>query len=153
MAAHDLIRVLIQGRPVERHEPLRIGREVGRDPVHEHTDPSLMQRVDEVHQVAGASVSVGRREVAHHLVSPRAVVGMLHHRHELNMREAESLNVVRQRFGDLAVAEALAVLFVAPGSQVELVHGNRLRKALGPLPGLHPVVVSPIIGEIGNDTG
>ena len=99
------VAVLVEVRAVEVAEPVLVGREVRRHPVEDDADAALVQAVDQVHQVLRRAVAAGRREVAGRLVAPRAVERVLHHRQELDVREAELGDVVGQRLGQLAVGE------------------------------------------------
>jgi len=49
------VRVLVQMRPVEVGEPVRVPGEVGRHPVEEHADAALVQMVHEGHEVVRAT--------------------------------------------------------------------------------------------------
>ena len=85
--------------------------------------PRLVQRVDEEAEVVGRSVARGRRVVAGDLVAPRPVERVLHHRQQLDVREAERLHVLGEPRRDLAIGErAVAVLGHArPRAEVHLV--------------------------------
>jgi hypothetical protein len=50
------VRVLVEVRAVEEHEPVLVGGEVRGHPVEDDADARLVQLVDEVHQVLGRPV-------------------------------------------------------------------------------------------------
>src|ERR1019366_7600427 len=79
--------------------------------------------------------------VAAHLIAPGRTVGVFHDRHQLDVGEAEVLDVVDQVLGQVAVARALT-----PGPQMDLVdaHGSVVR--VGRRTGGHPVAVLPGVG-------
>ena len=90
MLAAARILVLVQGRAVEAGQRPVVLREVRRHPVEDHADPGLVHPVDEGAEVVGRAEPRGRGEIAGHLVAPRRRIGMLHHRQQLDMREAEA---------------------------------------------------------------
>jgi len=120
------IGMLKEMGPVEVSKAVLVAREVGRHPVEDHTDAVLMQMVDEIHHVLRTSVPARRSKVPGCLVSPGTVEGVLHDGHELHMREARVLQVLRQIGRHLPVGERTVVLLrhPAPGTEVELIHGK-----------------------------
>ena len=107
MRAAPRVGVLVQRRAVEAGERPLVAREVRRHPVEDHADPLPVQRVDERAEVVGRAEARRRREEARHLVAPRAAERVLHHRHQLDVREAEVADVAAEVLGELGVAEAL----------------------------------------------
>ena len=107
MRAAPRIGVLVERRAVEPRERPLVAREVRRHPVEQHADPVRVQVVDEVAEVVGRAERRERRVVAGHLVAPRARVRVVHHRQQLDVREAEVAHVRRELVGELAPAEAL----------------------------------------------
>ena len=95
MEALARVGVLVEMRAVEVGEPVRVVGEVRGHPVQDHADAVLVQVVDQVHEVLRRAVAAGGSEVAGHLVSPGAVEGMLHHRHEFHVREAHAVGSTR----------------------------------------------------------
>jgi hypothetical protein len=53
MLALPRIHVLVEIRPVELREPMRIFRKVRRHPIHDHADARAMAPVDEIAQLIG----------------------------------------------------------------------------------------------------
>jgi hypothetical protein len=143
--------MLIELCPVEHRERPVVAREVGRHPVEQHADPVLMHSVDERSEVIGLAEARRRSVVAGDLVSPRAREGMLHHRHQLDVREPEIRDIVGELVRQLQVVErAIAVERVAaPRAEMNLVDRHRraqrvtLRAALEPF-GVGPFVARPI---------
>ena len=65
---------------------------------------------------------------------------MVHHRQQLDVREAEILHVRRQLLRELAPAEALP-----PRRRMHLVDRERAVERLPPATSFHPVVVVPLV--------
>ena len=89
--------------------------------------PCAVQRVDEVGEVVGRAEPRRRREVADGLIAPAAVERVLADRQQLDVGEADLLEVLDQLVGQLAVAEeAVAFLDLAlPGAEVDFVDRDR----------------------------
>ena len=88
------IQMLIQTGTVKAGKSVRITREMRRNPVKDHTDPLLMHIVHKIHKILRRAVSGSRRIIPGHLISPRAVKRMLHHRQQLNVRIAHFFYVI-----------------------------------------------------------
>ena len=133
MGAAARIRVLVQRRAVEARERPLVAREVRRHPVEHDADAAAVQPVDERAEVVRRAEARGRREVAGHLVAPGAAERMLHHRQQLDVREAEVGDVVGQLVGQLAVGELAVALerIAAPRAEVDLVDRHRRAQRLG----------------------
>src|SRR5262250_2664533 len=73
---------------------------------------------------------------------------MLHHRQELDVREAHLADVVRQLFGELAIVEeAIALLgHTPPRAEMHLVDRKRLLERLAPGTRGEPGFVTPLKG-------
>ena len=149
------VGVLEEMGTVEVLQAELIGGKVRWDPVQDHADPVLMQVVDEEHEVLRRAVPAGRREVAGDLVAPGLVERMLHHRHELDVREAHAAHVVGETRRELAVRQpAVAFLRHAhPRAKVHLVHGERRVAVVGRAAALHPAFVAPVVSEVPHDRG
>ena len=141
------VGVLVQRRAVEPAQGEVVGREVGRDPVDDHADAGVVQRLDHGGEVVGVPEARGRGVVAGHLVAPRPIERVLGHREQLDVREPERAAVLDQLLGGLAVAQPRAVGVAHPGSEVDLVRRHRrpIRVVLGAAP--HPLVVRPWVGR------
>ena len=128
------VGVLVERRAVEPRERELVAREVRRDPVEDHADPAVVQPVDELPQVVGRAVSRRRREVAGHLVAPRAAERVRHHRQQLDVGEAHVGRVRRQLVGELEVGQRAVVLerVQPPRPEVDLVDRDRLRERHAP---------------------
>ena len=142
------VLVLVQGRAVEPGQRERVLGEMRRHPVHQHPDAPLVQLVDQVAQVVGATEAGGGGVVGRDLVAPGRGVGMLGHRHELHVGEAEVGEVVGQLLGQLPVGQP-----VAPGAEVDLVDRHRRRRRVAPFPRGHPGPVAPGVVRGVDDTG
>jgi hypothetical protein len=75
------IGVLVEVGAVEERQAVAVAREVGRHPVEDYADPALVEGVHQIHEVVRLAEAAGRGEVAHRLVTPRAVERVLRHRH------------------------------------------------------------------------
>ena len=114
------VGVLVQRGAVEAGEGEVVLREVGRDPVEDDADAALVELVDEPAEAVGVAVAGRRREVARHLVAPRPAEGVLHHRQQLDVGEAE---VARR--GRRAWAARSSQLSQRSGSSGERSHDPR----------------------------
>ena len=112
--------------------------------------PRWWRCVDEVHEVLGRPVAAGRGEVAGDLVAPRAVEGVLHHRHELHVGEAHLLAVVGEPRGDLPVAQGAVSVARGPHprAEVDLVDRHRRVEGVASPAGPHPLRVVPGVVEV-----
>jgi hypothetical protein len=70
MLAALRVGVLVERGAIEPAQGEVVGREVGRHPVHQHSDPGVVQRIHHGREVVGVAESGGRRVVAGHLVAP-----------------------------------------------------------------------------------
>ena len=147
------VGMLVEVRAVEARQPVRVAGKMRRHPVEDHADAAPVQVVDEVHEVLRRAVARGRREVAGHLVAPGAVEGMLHHRQQLHVREAELGYVVGERVRQLAIAQVAVVLLshTPPGADVQLVDRPGRGEGVAARAPLQPVGVVPLIVELPHD--
>ena len=99
------IGVFVKVRTVEIGQPVRILREVGRHPVKNDSDSRLVAMIDEVAELIRITEPAGRRVIPRHLVAPGPVVGMLGHRHQLDVGEAHLQAVGNEPLGEFDVAE------------------------------------------------
>ena len=100
--------------------------------------PGRVERVDERPEVVRSAERRLRREVAADLISPRRRVRMLHHRHQLDVREAELGHVRHELLGEIPPREPLA-----PRAGVHLVDGERVGERVGDAAVRQPVGVRP----------
>ena len=120
MRAAPRVGVLVEVRPVEAGERPVVAREVRGHPVEDHADAALVEPVDEVAEVVGRAEARGGRVVAGHLVAPRARERMLHHRQQLDVREAEVGDVVGELVGELAVRQRAVPVQRVPPPRAEM---------------------------------
>ena len=148
--AEPRVGVLEEVRAVEVGEPVLVAGEVRRHPVEDDPEPALVQVVDHPHQVLGRAVPPRRREVTRRLVAPRAVERVLHHRQQLDVREAERERVIGERGAELAVGERAVVLFghATPRAEVHFVDRDRCRERAACAACRHPLVVVPGVREV-----
>ena len=145
MLAQARIGMLVQGGAVELRQSMVVLREMPGHPVHDHSQPRLMAAVNELAEVIRIAEPAGRRVVARDLIAPGAVERVLADRHQLDVSEAQALDVRDEVIRQLQVAQrAVALLRHAlPRAEVHLVHAHRLviDVAAGALP--HPFAVAP----------
>ena len=114
-----------------------------------------MQPLDEGAEVVRRAEARRRRVVARHLVAPRARERVLHHRHQLDVREAEVEHVVGQLVGELEIREAAVALerVQAPRAEVHLVDRDGAAPEVGDRAAREPVVVRPLVLRPEDDRG
>ena len=78
---------------------------------------------------------------------------MLHHRQQLDMREAELLHVRGEPRRNFAIAERTVAVFrhAGPGAQVHLVDVNWLAHLIARCTSRHPRGIAPRVCALGND--
>ena len=94
MASALGIHVLVEVCPVKPRQAVRVIWKVGRSPVDDHADATLVQRVDQGHEFAGIPEAAGRGEIPCGLIAPRAAERVFRYGQQLHMSEAHLLNVV-----------------------------------------------------------
>ena len=88
--------VLKQHVAVKGGKAVRVGAKTAGHPVHNHADARLVARIDKVHKLLRVAVARCGGVVAGRLVTPGAVEGMLHKRHDLNVRISHVAHVVHE---------------------------------------------------------
>ena len=149
------VGVFVKVGAVEAERPVRVGGEMGGNPVQNHPYPPPVEDVYQEHQVFGGSVAGGGGVKTGGLIPPGGRVGMFGDRHQFHMGETEVGNVVGQRFGYLPVGGG-AVRIVrgpAPRPQMDFVDGHR--PVAGGLfrPVFHPLPVAPLVGGAPDPAG
>src|SRR5438067_11450872 len=86
--------MLVERGAVEPREGVRVGREMRRHPVEDHSDATLVQLVDQRLELVGMTMSRGRREVSGDLVSPRSSERVLGDGKQLDVRESHLADVI-----------------------------------------------------------
>ncbi len=143
--AEPLVGVFEQVRAVELCEGERVFGEMAGYPVEDDADALLMQVVDEKPKVVGRPVSARRREVAGGLVPPRTEVRVLHHRQQLDVREAAAVHMLGQPGCDRPIRDGFGTV---PTAQVYLVHRHGLIERLPFAAPLHPFAVVPRVVHV-----
>ena len=133
------VGVLIERGAIEARQRERIPREMGRDPIEDHTDAPPVQGVHQPTKIVRRPEPRRRCVIPRHLVTPRTGKRVLGHRQHLDVGEPEIGHVVRQLLGQLPVGQqprpAVLVGPGAPRSQVELVHRHRPAQEIALSPG------------------
>ena len=161
--------VFVQGTAVELIQAVTVLREMGGHPVQNHADAGAVHSINEILEILRSAETAGGRIVSRHLVSPGAVKGMLHHRHQLHVGIPHLRQVRSQHIRDVAVVHIVlsilhgGIVFRMPGAQMHLidVHRKRIEMALlFPAANLrvflslrHPFPVLPIVGDVRADHG
>ena len=102
--------VLKQHMAVKGGKAVGVGAKTARHPVHDHTDASLVAGIDKVHELLRVAVARRGGIVSGRLVTPGAVEGMLHKRHDLDMCVAHVAHVVHELHRQVVVGVELAAL-------------------------------------------
>ena len=102
--------VLKQHVAVKGGKTVGVGTKAAGHPVHDHADARLVARIDKVHELLRVTVARRGGIVAGRLVAPGAVEGMLHERHDLDMRVAHVAHVVHELHRQVVVGVELAAL-------------------------------------------
>ena len=139
------VGVLVERGAVEAGQRPLVGGEVPGDPVEDHADAGLVEPVDEALEPVGVAEARVGGEVGGDVVAPRAAERVLHHRHELDVGEAEVGDVGDQRVGDLVPRVELARVVLAPRGEVHLVGRHRLVDGLARAALLQPRLVAPLV--------
>ncbi len=139
------IGVLVEMRPVERSDPVRILREVGGNPVKEHSDSLLVAPVDEGHEVDRSAVAGRRGEIPERLVSTGTVERMLRDGEKLDVGVSHLPDVGDELVRQLPVRQVAGPmpLLPFPRSEVHLVDRNGFREKIAVAPAGHPRIVPP----------
>ena len=102
--------VLKQHVAVKSGKAVGVGAKPAGHPVHDHADACLVARIDKVHELLRIAVARRGGVVACRLVAPGAIEGMLHKRHDLDMRVAHVAHVVHELHRQVVVGVELAAL-------------------------------------------
>ena len=145
--------MFIQVGPVEEAESVFVVGKVRWDPIQDDADPSLVEVVDEIHQVLRSAVAPGWGKVAGDLVPPGTEEGVVHDREQFHVGKVHLLDIVGQLGGQLAITEGPVPLIhdPHPGAQVQFVDAHRGPKAVACSAALHPSLVLPTIVQIPDD--
>ena len=110
------ICVLVDRRPVEVREPVRIVWKMPGHPVEQHANSPGVQGVHQLREVRWRAEAASRREQAGRLVAPGAVEGMLHYWQQFDMGESHIGSIGWQLLGQFAVGEPVFTMlaFLAP---------------------------------------
>ena len=96
-----------------------------RHPVEQNAEAVLVAVIDEVAEIFRASEARGRGKKSGALVAPGIVQRMLGHRQQLDVGEAQRLQVVHQLMRQLAVVEKAPVVRSAPGAEMDFIRRHR----------------------------
>ena len=149
------VGVLIEVSAVKTRQPVAIGREMRRHPIHEDSDAPLMQVIHQKHEVLRRAVTAGRRKISRGLVTPRPVKRMLGQRHELDVREAHLPAIGGQFQGQLPIGQPAAPFLghAHPGARMHFVDGNWRIQRIVARSLFHPHTIAPGIVEVPDDGG
>ena len=102
--------VLKQHVAVKGGKAVGVGAKTAGHPVHDHADSCLVACIDKVHELLRVAIARSGGIVAGRLVAPGAIEGMLHERHDLDMRIAHVAHVVHELHRQVVVGVKLAAL-------------------------------------------
>ena len=160
--------VLKQHVAVKGGKAVGVGAKTAGHPIHDHADARLVARIDKVHELLRVAVARRGGIVAGRLVAPGAVEGMLHKRHDLDMRKAHIAHVVHELHRQVVVGVELAALrgegihgagvvavlvrlalrrvaVALPRANMHLVDVERLRHVIVTSAALEPSSVVPLV--------
>ena len=139
------VGVLVKRGTVKAAEPMRIGREMPRNPIQQQSEPGAVTGIDKGAEIVRRPVTAGRRKQRDRLVSPRAVERILCNWHQFQMREAHFRCVGDELVSELAIGQIPPVLgqVAAPRTEMDFVDRDR-RLTIVALPALrHPSAILP----------
>ena len=102
--------VLKQHVAVKGGKAVGVGAKTAGHPVHDYADARLVACIDKVHELLRVAVARRGGVVTGRLVAPGAIEGMLHKRHDLDMRVAHVAHVVHELHRQIVVGIELAAL-------------------------------------------
>ena len=108
------VGVLVERGAVEAGQGPLVGGEVAGHPVEDDADAGLVQPVDEAAEAVGVAEPGVGGEVRGDVVAPRAAERVLHHRHQLDVGEAQVGQVGHQVVGQLVVGPVAPVEVLLP---------------------------------------
>ena len=103
--ANTGIGMLVEVGPIKERQAVAILGEMAWHPVQNHPQTLGMATVDKGPEFIGAAIAACGGIPAGHLVSPRAIEGVLGNRHQLDMGEATGLDIGNQAIRQLAIGE------------------------------------------------
>ena len=147
--------VFVQRTAVKPGETVRVLGEMSGHPVENHANAGQMTGIHKCPEVVGRPEPTGRCKISGDLVPPRGVIGMFHHRHQLDVREAEPGDVRNQFVNQLAPRQrsVLVLGFASPRTRVHFVRRHRRVEGNPTLcPRIDPRVVLPhVLPEVSGD--
>src|SRR6516164_1443873 len=117
------VGVLVEMRAVEIGKAMRVPWKMRWGPIEENAEAGLVATVHKFHEVGRPTKPASGREISERLITPRAVVGVLHDGEKLDVGVAKPFDVRNQLIGKLAVGKP-AVAFLrhtSPGPEMNLV--------------------------------
>src|SRR5262249_19830477 len=130
MLAEPRVGMLVKMGAVEIAQSVRVVGKVRGHPVKDDAEAMPVQSVYEIGEIIGCAEPRGRGEIAHRLIAPATVEGMLGDREELDVGEVRMGQMADELVGQDAVAEKLAAITFLPGAQVYFVDRDRLVETL-----------------------
>ena len=116
---------------------------MGRHKVKNHTDAALMTGINELAELIGIAIARRNRIVARRLIAPRAIVRILGHRHQLNMRKAHGTDIRQKLILQPRIGIGMVLGIMAPAARMYLI--NRHRRIFIIVPLQHPALIVPRI--------
>ncbi len=139
------ILIFIQGLSIELVQPMGVLREVRRDPVHDNTDPCLVQGIHQIHEIMRRPITGGRRIITGHLISPGTIKRIFHQRQELHIVVAHLFEIAHQFIRNLTVTVGVSILMPAPGTHVQFIDVDRAAIRVIVFAFVIPVLILPLI--------
>ena len=138
--------VFVECRPVELIEPVPVGNEMRRHPVHYHTYTVGVHDIYERHEFVRSAVAGGGCEISGGLITPRTVERILRNRHYLYMRIVHLHEIFGQFTGQFTIVRDSALFSASfPRAQMHFVDVDRIFVRTVQMPVFHPLFITPSV--------
>ncbi len=140
------VEMFIETGAIETRQSMLVFWEMRRHPIQNYADSPLVKHIYERHKIIRRTVTGSRCKIPCHLISPRAIVWMFHHRHKLYMRIPHFIAVItKHRRQFTVVIKQLAVFCVRLTERTKrnLINQHRLFFYFPTFARLHPFLILP----------
>ena len=112
------VSMFVQCGAIELRQAMSVAREVGRYPVHNHANSSLVASIHEVPEVVRIPKAGRGRKVPNHLITPGPAERMLHYGQQFNVGVAQTFHITDQIDCQFPVAQGRAIFMPLPRTQM-----------------------------------
>ena len=120
------VGVFVARATIKPIQPAFVFGEMRRHPIQNHADARLVAYINKMHELVWRAIARGGGVIPGHLIPPRAVIRMLHHRQQLDMGVSHLDHIRHQLLRQLVIIESLAVGIPPPGAEMHFVNVDRL---------------------------